>query len=172
MLIDGYEMELHCPACEPGAEVWVATVTTTAELSELMPYVNALVEKGDYTPGVPALVWRDGAHKLFLKARQFGINNLRDRVHAESEVARLVLFLNETWDGRESITPDFSTRSKPKVLEVLKLLPRTNCGRCGVPSCMAFAVALTEGNSNLDDCPPLTLGAETDRRERLVALGL
>ena len=151
MLIDGYEIELYCPACDPGAEVWAATVTTVAELSELMPYVNAVVEKADYTPAVPALVWRDGAHKLFLKARQLGINNLRDRTHAEHEVARVVQFLNETWDKRDSITPDFSIRSKPKVLDVFKLLPRTNCGQCGVPSCMAYAVALAEGNKSLDD---------------------
>jgi ArsR family metal-binding transcriptional regulator len=172
MLIDVYDIELNCPACEPGAEVWAATVTTAAELSELMPYVNALVEKGEYTPSVPTIVWREGAHKLFLRARQIGISNLRDRAHAEREIARLVEFVNETWDGRGNITPDFSTRSKPKVLEVLKLLPRTNCGQCGVPSCMAFAVALAEGDSSRDDCPPLMLEAEAQKREKLAEIGL
>src|SRR5450756_1312035 len=82
MLIDGYEIDLYCPACDPGSEAWVATVNTVAELSELMPYVNAVVEKGEYIPGVPTLVWREGAHKLFLKSRQVGINNLHDRAHA------------------------------------------------------------------------------------------
>src|SRR5450756_2934426 len=51
MLIDGYEIDLYCPACDPGSEAWVATVNTVAELSELMPYVNAVVEKGEYIPG-------------------------------------------------------------------------------------------------------------------------
>lgn len=172
MLIDGYEMDLYCPACDPGAEAWAATVTTVVELSELMPYVNAVVEKGDYTPSVPTLVWRQGAHKVFLRSRQLGISNLSDRDHAESEVDRLVQFLNETWDARERITPDFSTRSKPKVLEILKLLPRTNCGECGVPSCMAYAVALAEGDKSLDDCPPLMLEAAAQNRGRLAELGL
>ena len=172
MLIDGYEMELNCPACEPGAEVWAATVAISADLSELMPYVNAVVEKGDYTPGVPTFVWKDGAHKVFLRSHQLGISNLSDRAHAESEVARVVQFLNETWDARDRLTPDFSTRSKPKVLEVLRLLPRTNCGACGVPSCMAYAVALAEGDKSLDDCPPLMLEAAARNREKLVELGL
>jgi ArsR family metal-binding transcriptional regulator len=172
VLIDGYEIDLYCPACDPGAEVWAATVTTVVELSELMPYVNAVVEKGDYTPSVPALIWREGAHKVFLKARQLGMSNLSDRAHAESKVAGLVQFLNETWDERESITPDFSTRSKPKVLEVFKLLPRTNCGECGVPSCMAYAAALAEGDKSLDDCPPLLLDAAAHNREMLAELGL
>jgi ArsR family metal-binding transcriptional regulator len=172
MLIDGYQIDLNCPACEPGSEAWVATVTTAAELSELMPYVNAVVEKGEYSPGVPTLVWREGPHKVFLRSRQLGMSNLHDRAHAEREVDGLVQFLNETWDARERMTPDFSTRSKPKVLEILKLLPRTNCGECGVPSCMAYAVALSEGDKTLDDCPPLMLGAEARNLERLVELGL
>lgn len=172
MLIDGYEIDLYCPACDPGAEVWAATVTTVVELCELMPYVNAVVEKGEYTPSVPTLVWREGAHKVFLRSRQLGISNLSDRAHAESEVARIVQFLNETWDERESITPDVSTRSKPKVLEVFKLLPRTNCGECGVPTCMAYAVALAEGDKSLDDCPPLMLEAAAQKREKLAELGL
>jgi len=171
-LIDDYEIVMNCPQCEPGAEVWVATVDTVAELSELMPYVNAVVEKGEYTPTVPTLVWRDGAHKVFLRPRQLGISNLRDRTHAEGEVARVVRFLNETWDERASLTPDFSTRSRPKVFEILKLLPRTNCGQCGVPSCMAYAVTLAEGDKSLDDCPPLQLDAEAPNRGRLVELGL
>ena len=172
MLIDGYEIDMNCPQCDPGSEAWVATVNTVAELSELMPYVNAVVEKGEYIPGVPTLVWREGKHKLFLKSRQLGISNLHDRAHAESKVAEVVQFLNETWDERESITPDFSTRSKPQVLEVFKLLPRTNCGECGVPSCMAYAAMLSEGNKSLDDCPPLRLEAEARNRERLAELGL
>lgn len=172
MLIDSYEIDLQCPPCEPGAEVWVATVNTAADLSELMPYVNALVEKGDYSPGLPAIVWRQGAHKLFMKPHQFGISNLRDRADAEREIAKVVQFLNETWDKRDGITPDFSTRSRPKVLDVFKLLPRTNCGECGVPSCMAFAVALVEGNHRLDDCPALMVDAGAVNRERLIELGL
>jgi len=172
MLIEAYDVDLHCPACEPGAEAWVATVTTTADLSEIMPYVNGVVDRGQYTPAVPTLVWREGAHKLFLKARQFGISNLRDRAHAEAKVAALVQFLNDTWDKRDGITPDFSTRVKPKVLDVLRLLPRANCGDCGVPSCMAYAVALCEGDKSLDDCPPLAMKSATDDRARLVELGL
>ena len=172
MLIDGYEMDLYCPACHPGAEAWAATVDTDAELSELMPYVNGVVEKGEYSPSVPTLVFKQGAHKVFLRSRQFGISNLSDRDHAEREVDKLVQFLNETWDDRQRITPDFSTRSKPKALEVLELLPRANCGECGVPSCMAYAVALVEGDKGLDDCPPLTREDAAQNRERLAELGL
>ncbi len=40
-------------------------------------------------------------------------------------------------------------------IEVHKLLPRTNCRECGLPSCMAFAVKFLKGEKSVGDCPPL-----------------
>lgn len=40
-------------------------------------------------------------------------------------------------------------------LEIYKALPRTNCGRCGVPSCMAFAAAVFQGMKIISGCPYL-----------------
>ena len=41
-----------------------------------------------------------------------------------------------------------------KVLDVYRLLPRTNCRQCGMV-CMAFASALLTGKATPGDCPPL-----------------
>ncbi len=38
-------------------------------------------------------------------------------------------------------------------IEIFKLLPKTNCGRCGVPTCLAFAMALAAGKTDLSKCP-------------------
>ena len=38
-------------------------------------------------------------------------------------------------------------------IQIFKLLPRTNCGECGVPTCLAFAMALASGSAELDACP-------------------
>jgi acetyl-CoA decarbonylase/synthase complex subunit gamma len=40
-------------------------------------------------------------------------------------------------------------------IDVYKLLPRTNCGECGVPNCMAFATKVVNGEAVIDECPPL-----------------
>jgi len=39
------------------------------------------------------------------------------------------------------------------VLEILRATPRTNCGECGYPACMAFAVACATGAAPLSLCP-------------------
>jgi len=40
-------------------------------------------------------------------------------------------------------------------LELYKILPQTNCGRCLLPSCLAFAAAVVAGTKKLTDCPDL-----------------
>jgi len=41
-------------------------------------------------------------------------------------------------------------------LEIYKQLPKKNCGECGVPTCLAFAMALSAGKAALDTCPYVT----------------
>jgi acetyl-CoA decarbonylase/synthase, CODH/ACS complex subunit gamma len=38
-------------------------------------------------------------------------------------------------------------------IQIYKLLPKTNCGECGVPTCLAFAMALAAGKAELAACP-------------------
>ena len=52
-------------------------------------------------------------------------------------------------------------------IEVHKLLPRTNCRECGLPSCMAFAIKFLKGEKRLDDCPPLKEPAYLHNRMKL-----
>ncbi|KUO78898.1 MAG: acetyl-CoA decarbonylase/synthase complex subunit gamma [Desulfosporosinus sp. BRH_c37] len=44
-------------------------------------------------------------------------------------------------------------------LEIYKQLPKKNCGECGVPTCLAFAMALASGKASLDTCPYVTAEA-------------
>ncbi len=43
----------------------------------------------------------------------------------------------------------------PSPIEVYNLLPKTNCGKCGVPNCMAFAVKLVNLEAKVEECPPI-----------------
>jgi acetyl-CoA decarbonylase/synthase complex subunit gamma len=62
-------------------------------------------------------------------------------------------------------------------LDIFKLLPKTNCGDCGVPTCMAFAMKLAQKKAELTDCPhaseeaKTTLGSASEPPIRLVKIG-
>jgi len=44
-------------------------------------------------------------------------------------------------------------------LEFIKLTPKTNCGKCNHPTCLAFAVAVTKGGADPAACPYVIPGA-------------
>lgn len=165
-------MEMFSPPCDPGSPVWGARVATDADLEPLMPLVNAVKKNAMYDGRVPTVVWREGGHKYALRGRVISINNLKDRPHAERVAKKVIEELNGLWEQREQIEPDHTTRIPPKLLDVLKQLPGTNCGRCGLPSCMAFAAQLIEGEWCVEDCPPLSEEGMEGNLERLRELGL
>ncbi len=41
-------------------------------------------------------------------------------------------------------------------VEIFKLLPKTNCKKCGFPTCLAFAMKLAQRQVSLDQCPDVS----------------
>lgn len=62
-------------------------------------------------------------------------------------------------------------------IQIFKLLPKTNCGECGVSTCLAFAMNLAAGKAELDSCPYVSAEAKESLAEasappiRPVAIG-
>jgi hypothetical protein len=44
-------------------------------------------------------------------------------------------------------------------IEIYRILEKSNCGRCQLPSCLAFAAAVVAGRKKLIDCPRLDQAA-------------
>ncbi|MBP1766406.1 MAG: dehydrogenase/acetyl-CoA synthase delta subunit, barrel, partial [Candidatus Aminicenantes bacterium] len=61
--------------------------------------------------------------------------------------------------------------------DIFKLLPKTNCGDCGVPTCMAFAMKIAQKKAELSSCPHASeeakaaLGAASEPPVRQVKIG-
>jgi acetyl-CoA decarbonylase/synthase complex subunit gamma len=50
-------------------------------------------------------------------------------------------------------------------IQIFKLLPKTNCGECGVPTCLAFAMNLAAGKAELALCPYVSEEAKSQLAE-------
>ena len=63
-------------------------------------------------------------------------------------------------------------------LQIYNYLPKTNCGKCGFPTCLAFAMQLANQKTSLDKCPDVseeakkTLEASAAPPMRLVKIGV
>jgi acetyl-CoA decarbonylase/synthase complex subunit gamma len=45
-------------------------------------------------------------------------------------------------------------------VEIFKMLPKTNCKKCGFPTCLAFAMQLAQRKASLDACPDVSEDAK------------
>lgn len=170
MLIEHYDLEIFTPPCEPGAERLSAKALLVADISEVLPYLNATLRGAVYTQAAAALTWKKGGHNIAFHAYEIATSNVEDRDAAISELEGLIDLVNRTWERRAEITPDHTTRQRPTAMAVYKLLPGTNCRECGQPSCWNFALKLAASQVELAACPPLARPACAERLAGLEAL--
>ena len=50
-------------------------------------------------------------------------------------------------------------------IAIFKMLPKTNCGECHYPTCLAFAMNLAAGKADLDVCPYISAEAKSQLTE-------
>ena len=81
----------------------------------------------------------------------------QDRNQALAFFLHLVDFLNDLHNKRKDLRPDHRIYRPLSVIDVLRLLPKSNCGVCGYSTCLAFAAALRQGKSVPDLCPDFPL---------------
>ena len=131
------------------------------------PFLNATLRGAVYTEPAHSLTWKKAGHNVAFHADRIAVSNVEDRQEAIEELDGLVKLVNRTWERRDEITPDHTTRQRPTAMAVYKLLPASNCRQCGQPTCWNFALKLVAGQVELAACPPL---GEPAYVERLVVL--
>lgn len=162
MLLKGYRKEIIRPVCRPEAQSVHCIAHLDEDITEVIPYLNAVLGGFQYIKDPPSVSFKLHGKLIAVHPREICVNALRDEAEGDKIIEWLKGEINDTWERREEIEPRFEGAAKPRVLEILKLLPKTNCRECGQPTCMVFATQVAEGGRGAEDCPPLT--AENRRK--------
>ena len=170
MLIEKYDLEVFSPPCEPGAERYAARARLQVDISEVLPYLNATLRGAVYLKEADAITWKKGGHNIAFHAYEIATSNVEDRQGAEKELNGLIDLVNRTWERRAEITPDTVTRQRPTPMAIFKLLPQTNCKKCGEPTCYTFSLKLAAAQKKLADCPLLNEPQYAEKRLGLEAI--
>jgi ArsR family metal-binding transcriptional regulator len=163
MLLKSYTKEIFNPECRPGAMSVHCFAHLDQDVSEALPYLNAVLGGHVYIKDPPSVTFKSQGKLITVHAKKIAINALKDEEEATKIIEWLKGEINAAWEKRDEIEPRYEAAPQPKVFEILKLLPKTNCKECGQPTCMVFAAQVAEGAKGLDDCPPL----DDQNRERL-----
>jgi DNA phosphorothioation-dependent restriction protein DptG len=142
----------------------------SGEIHEAFPYLNSILKGCIYNhPALTLTIKKDG--KLFtLHAHHITLAKVEDEKEAEEILGWLKDLINETYEKRDRIEPNFSKGEELKALDIFKLLPGTNCKRCGEPSCLAFAVKVVGRDIETRKCDPLFSEKYQEKQKVLVEL--
>jgi ArsR family metal-binding transcriptional regulator len=155
VLLKTYTKEIFRPECNPRFESLHCVAHLDQDISGVLPYLNAVLGGFEYLKDPPTVTFKVYGKLITVQPRQIAVNALRDEEEADKILEWLKREINDAWERREEITPSYEGAPKPRVLEILKLLPRTNCHECGQPTCMVFAAKIAEGAKGPEDCTPL-----------------
>jgi ArsR family metal-binding transcriptional regulator len=163
MLLDGYNLEIFNSKCQPGAMGVHCFAHFENDVTPAIPYLNAVLGGFEYIDDPPTLTLRSQGKLITVHGDKAAINALKDEHEARKIVEWLKKEINSSWARRDEIEPDRRSRARPKLLDILKLLPKTNCKKCGQPTCMVFAALAVDGGRGAEDCPEM----EPENRARL-----
>jgi ArsR family metal-binding transcriptional regulator len=154
MLVHQYHTRFVRPP-NPTAQHLRCFAHLEGDIREVLPYLNTVLHGHQFCPELPSLTLKYHAKLITLTSHEIAINMVKDQAEAEDILQWLKQEINATWDRRGEITPSFEVAVAPRVLDVLKFLPRTNCRACGQPTCMVLAVQVCQGAQGLAACPGL-----------------
>lgn len=155
MFLRGYRIIGAGQCLADGAQFRV-TALFTEDISPLLPYLNAALKYCTYAPAGPTLTLKCKGSPVILHPNRVVVGQLREIDHADDILDALVEFINQVYDRKETINPEFQTKEMPQPQEIYAILPKTNCGDCGDAACLAFAVKLVKGEKRPEDCPHLS----------------
>jgi ArsR family metal-binding transcriptional regulator len=155
MLLSGYTKKIFRPECNPNFESVHCIARLNEDVGKVLPYLNAVLGGTQYFNSPPEVMFHNQGKIIKVGAREIAVNALKDEQEADRILQWLQTEINQTWENHAAITPCYTGEVKPKLIEILRLLPKTNCKKCGQPTCMAFAVQVRDGGRGVDHCPEL-----------------
>jgi ArsR family metal-binding transcriptional regulator len=130
-------------------------------VSGALPYLNTLLGRFEYLQNPPSVTFKAHGKLITVHGRKIAVNALKDEAEARKIIEWLKREINDAWNRRDQIEPSTQSTPRPKLFDILKLLPKTNCKACGEPTCMVFAARVAEGAKGIQSCPELTPDAQS-----------
>jgi len=125
------------------------------DISEILPYLNAVIKGASYNKNLPVLTYTKGRRMINLYNIKVAIAKADDIIDAWNILNEIKELVNKTYRDKAKIKPNYEEKVKITALQIYGWLPKTNCKACGEATCLAFAVKILQGEQKLKHCQPL-----------------
>lgn len=140
------------------------------DISDLMPYLNSVIDGAIYNHTGHNITLKKEERIIGIQSRQLAAGKVIDLKDANELIEWFKNLVNETYEKRDTITPNFDRRKRLTTLDIYKLLPATNCKKCGELTCIAFATKLASEEKSVILCSDLISGKYDDKKNLLFQL--
>ena len=137
------------------ARVWSLSFKPDQEIGFLFPYINGARDDALWYEHPEHVKFLFEDYRCVLYPDLVAAYFFETRETAFAFIRRLMDFLSSLDARKENIQPNFNKIQQVSVMDILRLLPGTNCRECGFPTCMAFAAVVTMGKAMAEQCPGL-----------------
>ncbi len=158
------------PDCNPSSDKVNAMADLSDDISDLLPYLNAVLKGFQYIQKEGILMVKRDGHLITFRPKKIAITKLEDEKDARTVMEDLKHIINETHQNRDHIKPDYSSSKELTSSDINTLLPGTNCKKCGERSCFAFAFRLARQETAISKCPPVFSDDYQEKRTSLLSL--
>jgi ArsR family metal-binding transcriptional regulator len=155
MLLKTYTKEVFRAKCNPGFKSVHCIAHLDQDAGPALPFLNAALGGFDFYNDPSAVSFKVRGKPIKVDSHEIAVNALEDEAEADKILEWMKNGINDALENRDRIDPRYQGMPKTQLLEVLKLLPRTNCRECGQPTCMVFSAQVTEGIKDLENFPSL-----------------
>jgi ArsR family metal-binding transcriptional regulator len=169
MLLHSYKITRTLPCLADPMKIRVIA-EVSEEIQEVFPYLNAILKGCIYNHPANTLTIRKDQKLITLHVLHITLAKVEDEKEAEEVLKWLKDLVNSTYENRDRIEPNYAMAAELKALDVFKLLPGTNCTKCGEPTCLAFAVRLAGRDIEIIKCDPLFWENHQEKQKVLLEL--
>ena len=140
------------------------------DISEVFPYLNAVLKNAIYNHEGKTLTLKKEGRLISLHARKIAAGKIIDEQDARDVLEWLKKEINSCYENKDTLKPSFERRQKLTALDIFKLLPGTNCKKCSEMTCLAFAVAISQEETDIMKCKEIFSAEFTEKRKELLQL--
>jgi ArsR family metal-binding transcriptional regulator len=169
MFLHSYKITRTLPCLADPMKIRVIA-EVSEEIQEVFPYLNAVLKGCIYNHPANTLTIRKDQKLITLLALHITLAKIEDEKEAEEILRWLKDLINDTYENRAKIEPNYSMAAELKALDIFKLLPGTSCKKCGELTCLAFAVKLVGRDIEIRKCDPLFSEKYQEKQKVLVEL--
>ncbi len=155
MLLKSYREEIFRPECNSTFQSLHCIARLDEDISAALPYLNAVLGGDTYIKEPPSVTFKLYGKLITVHGDKIAVNALRDEAEVRHILEWLKEQINDAWEKRETLTPKYDGKSVPDLLTIYRMLPKTNCKKCGQPTCMMFCSLATRGALGAADCPDI-----------------